>query len=579
MLKRRNLFILVAILALFVIIKLIIGWQAQSTTNQAIPTVARQVTVQELGDQQTAGLEIKIVGVVQAESSLDVRALNSGTLHLAHWSVGDQVQAGQVLARVSNDQLAISASNAQVSLSNSQANAQIMEQLAGERVAQAKLGLASAAENVKSAELALATAQNNLQNNQQLQEQSLADSRQQAVVGFANYLNVADSAMSQVNYIIRAEGNNQLPGLAEVLAVKNSQTLIKARNFYSQSQAALAQLKQAPVTTNNLSIRFTAAADLLSKIKQMVDATLEALNASITGPSFSQASLSAQTTAFANLRSSVIASQTALDKTRQALSSLELNNQSNLDNLQSAVDNAANRLQVAQIAYDNAESAVTSAQQSWQQQQTANQASLSGVQGQLNLLNSQLADLTLTAPLSGKIISWPAEDGSQVSAGAVIATVATDSQVKVIVNLSPEEAARIQIGQSAILADKFSAQVSWINPVVDPQTKKITAEIIYDNQANDLLVGSFVDVSLTVPLDRLPRTSENSLFVPLKAVNIGQQTSFVFLAQDGQAVKQQVTTGQVYGDLVEIVDGLQPGQQLIVAGNKNLEDGEAITSK
>jgi RND family efflux transporter MFP subunit len=106
-----------------------------------------------------------------------------------------------------------------------------------------------------------------------------------------------------------------------------------------------------------------------------------------------------------------------------------------------------------------------------------------------------------------------------------------------------------------------------VNLAADPQTKKFGIEVAVDNPGLVLRPGTFGEVVVEV------KTREDALAVPQKAI---LENKYVFVAQDGKAVKREVTLGLQNTNLVEIQSGLAEGDMVIVEGNFGLEEGTPL---
>jgi len=75
----------------------------------------------------------------------------------------------------------------------------------------------------------------------------------------------------------------------------------------------------------------------------------------------------------------------------------------------------------------------------------------------------------------------------------------------------------------------------------------------------------------------LLETAEEAVVVPLEAVVTTPGGKAVYVVEDGKAVRRRVQTGIEDGNRIQIVAGVRPGDQVIVAGNENLRDGAAVS--
>jgi RND family efflux transporter MFP subunit len=209
-------------------------------------------------------------------------------------------------------------------------------------------------------------------------------------------------------------------------------------------------------------------------------------------------------------------------------------------------------------------------------------AQLQQAQAGLNLAQHALDVSIMKAPFAGVVASKNAEVGDVINpmmggyggggAGGVL-TLMDYSRIKVSVAVSPEDATLLRKGQEVVLrvgalpGRDFRGVVRIVNLTADPQTKKFDIETAFDNPDGLLRPGTFGDIVFEV------RTRENALAVPQKAV---LENSYVFVVENGKAVKKPVTLGIQNTSMIEVLDGLAEGEPVVVEGNYGLEDGAPV---
>ena len=208
-------------------------------------------------------------------------------------------------------------------------------------------------------------------------------------------------------------------------------------------------------------------------------------------------------------------------------------------------------------------------------------AQLEQARAGLNLARHALDVSIMKAPFAGVIASKNAEVGDVINpmmggfgggAGGVL-TLMDYSRVKIDVAVSSEDIALIRKGQDALLrvgafpGRDFRGTVHVVNLTADPQNKKFGVEAVFENPDAALRPGTFGDVVFEV------QSHENALVVPQKAV---LENSYVFVVENGKAVKKTVTLGLQNTTMVEILDGLAEGAPVVVEGNYGLEEGAAV---
>jgi multidrug efflux system membrane fusion protein len=110
-----------------------------------------------------------------------------------------------------------------------------------------------------------------------------------------------------------------------------------------------------------------------------------------------------------------------------------------------------------------------------------------------------------------------------------------------------------------------------VDNVVDPTTGTVKLRAMFDNTDNKLFPNQFVNVKLLVD------TLANQTVVPVAAVQRGAAGTFVFIVSPDKTVNQRsVKLGVQDGDKVAILEGLRPGDTVVVDGADRLRDGSEV---
>ena len=182
----------------------------------------------------------------------------------------------------------------------------------------------------------------------------------------------------------------------------------------------------------------------------------------------------------------------------------------------------------------------------------------------------------IKAPFSGRITERTMELGRHVGSSDKLFKLGAFSPLYADVFLSEREARRVHPGQKASIrlgADESiqcAGRVVRLSPVVDKSsgTVKITVELT--PKMEGFMPGGFVRVAIQT--DMRP----DAIVVPKRAVIERDGESFVFLAKGGVAKRVPVRLGYVADGEIEILQGISPGDQVVVAGQGGLEDGSEI---
>jgi HlyD family secretion protein len=196
---------------------------------------------------------------------------------------------------------------------------------------------------------------------------------------------------------------------------------------------------------------------------------------------------------------------------------------------------------------------------------------------ELDMAISLLERLKITSPIRGTVVSIGVKEGMFVPAGQRILTVADLERLQVRTDIDEIDAGKIRENQDAIITFEafpekaFHGHVVKIAPQAEIKKDRTVVEtlILLDEGTDLLKISNQVDVKIVV------ERRHDVLRVPLNAVH-QDSSPFVWLYQDGSARRVGVRTGLSDLDLVEIVDGLKDGNEVIMTRGMTLTDGEAV---
>lgn len=193
------------------------------------------------------------------------------------------------------------------------------------------------------------------------------------------------------------------------------------------------------------------------------------------------------------------------------------------------------------------------------------------------LLRTRLGETRIKASFNGIISERLMEQGDQAPAYSHILTL-YDPDSLVIKTRLPERLIKdIRSGQFMIrFSDssqkhKIDATLKRIYPGLDSNTHQVIIELQAQPPSFDLVPGMLVSVDFTPG-------ARSELWLPLIALHEDAQGRFIYRAQDGKAVRSRVKTGMIRADHIQITEGAQPGDHIIIAGFIGLRDGKAITT-
>jgi len=203
---------------------------------------------------------------------------------------------------------------------------------------------------------------------------------------------------------------------------------------------------------------------------------------------------------------------------------------------------------------------------------------LKSVQAERQLLEAQLAKTQIFAPLSGKIGLRSVSQGSFIPSNTLIATIQQVDPIKIEFSVPEKYTNLIRTGMQISFSmdytpEPFSGRVYAVESGVDETTRTIKVRATCGNPGRLLVPGTFARIS--VVLEILP----DAIKIPSESV-IGDITgNKVFLVRGGKANSVPVFAGIRTEKDVQIEQGLQPGDSLILTGLLQINDGTPVAIK
>lgn len=189
----------------------------------------------------------------------------------------------------------------------------------------------------------------------------------------------------------------------------------------------------------------------------------------------------------------------------------------------------------------------------------------------------------MVTPISGVIqrlgrdsSGAPAADGQLVDRGFVVAQVAPVERMIAEIDLVGPDFSRVRVGQPARVRHPawedriFPAKVVRLAPTLDPVARTFRAEVEIENPDRLLRPGMFVEVTLvTEHRDDVP-------VVPRTAIAERGGAKVVFVLHGQKVSQREIVLGLGDDDIVEVRQGLEVGERVVVRGIETLSDGQSV---
>lgn len=189
---------------------------------------------------------------------------------------------------------------------------------------------------------------------------------------------------------------------------------------------------------------------------------------------------------------------------------------------------------------------------------------------------NQVGYATLVAPHAGVITALEAEVGQVLAAGQTVARLARPDELEVAVSV-PEHRLRdftsdehYEVRLWAAPGRAYAGRLREISPVADPATRTYAARIALLDEDPRLAIGMTAELAVREHASAAPQ-------LPLSAVFHRDGSPAVWVVRDGHVELLPVITGEIWGNDVAIMAGLEPGQRIVTAGINRLETGQRVS--
>ncbi|MCK9393189.1 MAG: efflux RND transporter periplasmic adaptor subunit [Candidatus Paceibacterota bacterium] len=227
-----------------------------------------------------------------------------------------------------------------------------------------------------------------------------------------------------------------------------------------------------------------------------------------------------------------------------------------LQTKQTAIDAANSAYETAKSAYELKQAG------SSLDQIKAQEAAVEQAQASVEAINAQLQKTIITSPISGTVSAVSVKYGELLTVGQSIVSIVNKSGLQVKAYISESDLTSIEEGASVTITDKVKGVVSKISPSIDSKTKNVEVDIlIIDPEKSELVVGQNVSVKIDTK-NQLVQGSTYSL--PLQSVGTASDYYFIYIIDsDSKLEEVRVTVGAINGENIEILTGLTSDMKIV----------------
>jgi RND family efflux transporter MFP subunit len=194
----------------------------------------------------------------------------------------------------------------------------------------------------------------------------------------------------------------------------------------------------------------------------------------------------------------------------------------------------------------------------------------------LQFTQAQLAYTVITAPFDGLIVKRSRDSGDIVVPGSMVLDMISLDQLWVSAWVDETMLDKLKVGQIAKIVFRsdpkieLPGKVNRISPEVDTETREVLVDVTVDRLPQSWAVGQRAEVYIET------NRKENAVVIPQRVIVWQQGQSGVYVIENGRAYWRKITIGIQGKDKVEVTEGLQPGQVVLIPGLKLPPDGRAV---
>jgi len=211
-----------------------------------------------------------------------------------------------------------------------------------------------------------------------------------------------------------------------------------------------------------------------------------------------------------------------------------------------------------------------------QEVKDASHAKLKEMEAILEQERTRLQNAKIVAPFRGEISRKYVDAGALVSASTPLVSLVHTETLRIVANVLEKDIPLLRAGMNAkIRTDSypdrvFEGRVEKVNSALDLSTRTLQVEIYIPNPDRLLKPGMFSNVE--VVLLEKPQT----LLIPREAILEVGDEMFVFVAEGNKALRKSITIGYEQERMVEVLQGLKEGDQVVIKGQQMIREGSSV---
>lgn len=207
---------------------------------------------------------------------------------------------------------------------------------------------------------------------------------------------------------------------------------------------------------------------------------------------------------------------------------------------------------------------------------TLSESDVERAKAAVSIAKQKLAKTKVHAPLTSRVKEKLVSQGDFVKNGTRLFTLIQPNPLKLRFSVSERDVGRIKIGQDvAIRVDafpdrEFTGKVSIVFPSLDEKTRTLSIEALISDKEGLLKPGLFARVVLYTG------GPKDTVVVPITSLLYEGDRIRVYVVEGDKAKERLVKLGNKYGEEMEIAEGIEEGEKVVVAGQQGLSEGAKV---
>ena len=201
-------------------------------------------------------------------------------------------------------------------------------------------------------------------------------------------------------------------------------------------------------------------------------------------------------------------------------------------------------------------------------------ANLEGAQKQISVLQQQADMYRIKSPISGTIDQMDLKLGQVAMPGATGIRIINANNLKVKADVPETYVSSVAQGNNVKILipdanDSLVTKITFAAKVIDPVSRSFPIEIKLPSRSN-------IRPNMTAVLKIANYSKNNVITIPIKAIQNSEAGNYVYVNVNGFAKRKTITQGSTSAGQSEITSGIAAGEQVIVEGASDIEDGDKI---